>query len=60
MYHPSVTEGEEIEERYLEDEVVVRKRFESYRPMEIGSALHIHDHCLVATVLQTLCRCTAK
>jgi hypothetical protein len=48
MYHPSVTEGEVIKERFLEDEIVVCKQFESCRPMEIGSALHIHDHCLVA------------
>jgi hypothetical protein len=48
MYHPSVTAGLVIKKRYPEDEVVVRKRFETCRPMEIGSVLHIHDHCLVA------------
>lgn len=48
MYHPSVTEGMEIEERWLEDEIVVRPRWVPDRPLEIVDAVHIHDRCIVA------------
>jgi hypothetical protein len=36
MYDPSVTEGEEIEERYLEDEIVVTNGSSRAGPWRLG------------------------